>query len=430
MLEFAAAALALAFRAVLQAAEAGLLALGEDETREAGEKSHTSTRARLLLDLKENAEPTAAAVRAASGGLLAFAAVICAVWVGNAFPRFPALSRASQLPLQILAGLLAGAAALVFDLAPRSLAAARPLPWALALAWPTWLVCRALRPPTRLLLFFFDKLLVRRGATARYTPPPPPLEQIEKILSEEARSGGSAPPPEMVHGLFAFAGRQAKEVMVPRTHVVGVPVEASAQQVADLLAEEGHTRMPVYEGDLDHIVGVLHAKDVIPLLANPALIVLHDLLRQPLWVPWNMPVIDLLKEMQHRRSHLALVVDEYGGFAGVVSIEDILSEIVGDLPEEHEAPAPRIKLGPDGSATLPAETRLGEVNEVLAAGLPDDQGFETLGGLLNSMAGAIPQAGDRFYVGGWELTVAQRDDRRVRLVRLVRSQSIPPAPRT
>ena len=113
----------------------------------------------------------------------------------------------------------------------------------------------------------------------------------------------------MVHGLFAFAERTAKEVMVPRTQVIGVPLDASPQQVIDLLAEEGHTRMPVFEGDLDHVKGVLHAKDVIPLLANPSLIVLQDLVRAPLFVPWNMPIRTLLKEMQQKRSHLALVVD-------------------------------------------------------------------------------------------------------------------------
>jgi len=215
--------------------------------------------------------------------------------------------------------------------------------------------------------------------------------------------------------------------MVPRTRVVGVPIEATPQQVIDLLSEEGHTRMPVFDGDLDHVVGVLHTKDVIPLLAHPALVVLQDLLRAPLFVPWNMPVGALLKEMQQRRSHLALVVDEFGGFAGVISIEDIIEEIVGDLPDEHALPEKQLALGPDGSALFPAETRVDELNRALEAALPDGD-FETLAGLLNSCAGAIPQQGDRFFVGGLELTVAQRDARRVKQVRVRRAQSNPPAP--
>jgi CBS domain containing-hemolysin-like protein len=270
-----------------------------------------------------------------------------------------------------------------------------------------------------------DALLLRTGAQARYTPPPPPLEQIERILSEEARSGTSAPPPELVHGLFSFASRTAKEVMVPRTRVIGVPLDAKPEQVIELLAEEGHTRMPAFDGDLDHVKGVLHSKDLIPLLAHPSLVVLQDLLRAPLFVPWNMPMGALLKEMQQKRSHLALVVDEFGGFAGVVSIEDLIEQIVGALPDEHDAPEKRLQLGPDGSAVFSAETRVDELNRALSAALPDGD-FETLAGLLNSCAGAIPQTGDRFFVGGLELTVAQRDARRVKQVSVRRAQSGPP----
>ena len=300
-------------------------------------------------------------------------------------------------------------------------------PKSLALAGPTYFVCVVLRIPVRLLLKLFDALLLRRGATARYTPPPPPLQEIEKILSEEARGGGpGAPSPELVHGLFSFAERTAKEIMVPRTRVIGVPIEASAHQIIDLLAEEGHTRMPVYEGDLDNIKGVLHAKDVIPLVAHPELIVLQDLVRPALFVPWTKPVGELLREMQQKRSLIALVVDEYGGLAGIVTLEDILEEIVGEIRDEHDTDAPAAQFGPDGTALVRAETRVGDLNQSLGAALPDGGDFETLGGLLNATAGAIPQTGDRFFIGGLELTVVQRDDRRARLVRIARPKTAPP----
>ena len=184
--------------------------------------------------------------------------------------------------------------------------------------------------------------------------------------------------------------------------------------------------MPVYEGDLDHIKGVLHAKDVIPLLAHPELIVLQDVVRPALFVPWTKPVGELLREMQLKRSLIALVVDEYGGFSGIVTLEDILEEIVGEIRDEHDKEGPAPQFGPDGTALVRAETRVEEVNHALGAKLPSEGDFETLGGLLNSTAGAIPQAGDRFYIGGLELTVVQRDDRRVRLVRVARSKSSPP----
>jgi CBS domain containing-hemolysin-like protein len=426
MLELLAAGAALAGRALLQAADAALIAVGEDEVR-AVRQEHPR-RASWLLELKRHPEPTAAALRGASSSLLAFAAVACAIVVGDVLFRAGVHSN-SRSTLQLVAGLLAGAVALALDLAPRSLAGANPLRWGLALSGPAFVVCAVLDVPVRLMLRLFDALLVRSGATARYTPPPPPLQEIEKILSEEARGGApGAPSAELVHGLFSFAERTAKEIMVPRTRVVGVPIDATPAQVIDLLAEEGHTRMPVYEGDLDEIKGVLHAKDVIPLLAHPELIVLQDLVRPALFVPWTKPVGDLLREMQVKRSLLALVVDEYGGFSGIVTLEDILEEIVGEIRDEHDSEGPSPQFGPDGTALVRAEIRLGDLNAALSAQLPDGGDFETLGGLLNSAAGAIPQAGDRFFIGGLELTVAQRDDRRVRLVRIARPKSIPPTP--
>jgi len=428
MLELLAAGGALAGRALLQAADAAVLAVGEDEVR--AQKLEHPQRAAWLLSLKQHPEPTATALRGASSSLLAFAAVACAIVVGDVLFRAGVHSN-SRSTLQLLAGLLAGAVALTLDLAPRSLAAANPLAWGLALAGPAYFVCVSLRGPVRLMLKLFDSLLLRQGATARYTPPPPPLEEIEKILSDEARGGApGAPSPELVHGLFSFADRTAKEIMVPRTRVVGVPIDATPAQVIDLLAEEGHTRLPVFDGDLDRIRGVLHAKDVIPLLAHPELIVMQDLLRPALFVPWTKPVGELMREMQLKRSLLALVVDEYGGFEGIVTLEDILEEIVGEIRDEHDQEGPTPAFGPDGTALVRAEIRVDELNRALSSQLPDSTGdFETLGGLLNSAAGAIPQAGDKFYIGGLELTVVQRDDRRVRTVRISRPKTAPPPPR-
>ena len=426
MLELLAASAALAGRALLQAADAALLAVGEDEVR--AHAAQHPRQARRLLELKRNPEPTAASLRAASSSLLAFAAVGCAIVVGDVLVRagWPETSRGS---LQLVAGVLAGIVALLLDLAPRSLAAVNPVAWGLSLSGLAWVVCRILGRPVRVLLRLFDGLLLRRGATARYTPPPPPLQELEKLLSEEAKSRGtSAPAPELVHGLFSFAERTAKEIMVPRTRVVGVPLGADAQEVIDLLAEEGHTRMPVFEGDLDHIRGVLHAKDVIPLLAHPELIVLQDLVRPAVFVPWNKPVGDLLREMQQKRSLIALIVDEYGGFSGIVTLEDILEEIIGEIRDEHDAEIAVPQLGPDGTMVLRAETRLEDLNRSLGATLPDGDDFETVSGMLNSAAGAIPQAGDCFFIGGLEFTVLQRDDRRVRTVRVGRPAKSVPAP--
>lgn len=423
MFGLAAAVAALVGRALLQAADAALLAVGEDEVRAAADAPSARPSARWLLRMKQEPEPTAAALRAMSSGLLAFAAVACALAAGSALTR-AGITWAPRGFIQVAAGLFAGAAALVLDLLPRSLAAAEPLAWGLSLAPLAKVVVFFLGGPSRLLLKAADRLLLRRGAQARYTPPPPPLQEIEKILSGEARSGGPAPSAELVHGLFSFAERTAKEVMVPRTQVVGVPITAKPHEVIALLAEEGHTRMPIFEGSLDHIKGVLHTKDVIPLLANPELIVIQDLLRPALFIPWNKPVGALLEEMQQKRSHIAMVVDEFGGLEGIVTLEDMLAVIVGELSEDQRHAATQILPGADGSALVPGETRLPELSRAFKVELPENGDYETVAGLLNAAAGAIPQTGDCFFVAGLELTIVQRDERRVRMVRVNRPKAI------
>src|SRR3954464_6231463 len=191
MLELLAAGGALAGRALLQAADAAILAIGEDELRAASDEH--PRRAGWLLELKRHPEPTAAALRGSSSSLLAFAAVACAIVVGDVLFRAGVHSN-SRSTLQLVPGLLAGVVALALDLAPRSLAAANPLRWGLALSGPAYAVCRLLTVPVRIMLRLFDAVLVRQGATARYTPPPPPLQEIEKILSDEARGGAPGAP--------------------------------------------------------------------------------------------------------------------------------------------------------------------------------------------------------------------------------------------
>src|SRR5207245_1962639 len=200
MIELVAAGAALASRALLQAADTALLAVSEDELRAA---QGTPRRARWVLELKRDPEPTAATLRAAASALLAFAAVACAIWVNGVLAR-AGIARASmsRATLQLVAGLVAGVLALLLDLAPRSLAAANPLRWSLALAGPTYLVFAIFNPTMTYMMRLFDALLLRQGATARYTSPPPPLDEIEKILSGESRGGEQrAPSAELVNGL-------------------------------------------------------------------------------------------------------------------------------------------------------------------------------------------------------------------------------------
>jgi len=210
-------------------------------------------------------------------------------------------------------------------------------------------------------------------------------------------------------------------VMVPRTEVLAVDISTPVPEIVRLLAEEGHSRVPVYQDHLDQIAGILHARDLVPLLAHPDLILLRDLLRPAHFVPWSKPVEQLLREMQRKKLHMALVVDEYGGVMGLCTIEDVLEQIVGEIRDEFEEEEGKaVEHHPDGSFTVQGATTLTDFNRAAAADLPLDTGVETVAGFLNAIAGAIPAKGDRFFWRGWVFTVADADPRKVTRVRAAR----------
>ena len=210
--------------------------------------------------------------------------------------------------------------------------------------------------------------------------------------------------------------------------MVAVELSAAPSEILTLLAEESHSRIPVYKGDIDHIVGVLHTRDLIPLLQHPELIVLRDVIRPAVFVPWIKPVGDLLREMQRRRIHMAMVTDEHGGFMGVVTLEDILREIVGDIADEFEKPEALVEKQPDGSYLVDAMLEVEEFAEAFGVPLPEGE-YETLGGYLSSLAGSIPEVGDRFTYDGWQFTVASKQGPRLGRVRMTRLKP-PPARET
>ena len=262
------------------------------------------------------------------------------------------------------------------------------------------------------------------GRTGTFAMPPPPLEEVERALSEYARAEGTPSAQstsELIEAVFRFRDRVARDLMVPRTEVVAIDVDTPVPDILRLLAEEGHSRLPVYRESLDHVVGTLHARDLVPLLEHPQLIVLRDLVRPPSFVPWSKPVDQLLREMQHQHIHMAVVVDEYGGVMGICTLEDVLEEIVGDIGDEFERDeAKRVEAHADGTYTVRADTPVADFNRLAGGALPEDAGYETVGGFLNVLAGAIPVSGDRFFHRGWLFTVSEANPRRVVKVRAAR----------
>jgi CBS domain containing-hemolysin-like protein len=230
----------------------------------------------------------------------------------------------------------------------------------------------------------------------------------------------------MISAVIELGERRVHEVMVPRTDMTALPVTSTIDDAIDAFIREGHSRIPVYKKSVDEIVGVLYAKDLLPFLkAGGPKPDLRKLLRAPLFVPESMSIDDLLHKLQGRKVHLAIVLDEYGGTAGMVTIEDLLEEIVGDIQDEYDVEEPLTVRISDDEARIDGRASvddLAELFDVDLGSLEDADEYDTVGGLIYHRIGGVPRPGDKVRVEehGLTLTVETTDGHRVGKVLAVR----------
>ena len=220
---------------------------------------------------------------------------------------------------------------------------------------------------------------------------------------------------EMIKGVFEVGDMVAKEVMIPRVDMVCIEVNESIDEALKLIRETGFSRIPVYEGNRDNIVGILYAKDIIRHLNKK--IKIKDIMRPPFFIPETKSLRELLREMQKLKLHMAIVVDEYGGTAGLVTLEDIIEEIVGEIMDEVDEEEELIRRIDENTWLVNARARIEEVNEILNLEIPEDE-FETIGGFVFNKLGKIPKIGDYIEIDGVKITVEKMKDKRIRKVRI------------
>jgi CBS domain containing-hemolysin-like protein len=258
-------------------------------------------------------------------------------------------------------------------------------------------------------------------------------EQIEDVIDEAEEEGqerrgssvvGDLSPIErkMLRNLLHFGEQTVDDVAVPRADIIAIPESASFTEIVASFAEAGHSRLPVYRENLDEVIGMIHVKDVFAVLAEgrtpPPLL---DLIRQPLYVPQSMGVLDLLAEMRAKRTHLAIVIDEYSGTEGLLTIEDLVEEIVGEIEDEHDdEPTALFVPGEGGCWEADARAELDDVGEAIDPRLAEvEEDVDTLGGLAAVLAGHVPEVGEILqHPSGWRIEITEADERRVHRLRL------------
>jgi CBS domain containing-hemolysin-like protein len=288
-------------------------------------------------------------------------------------------------------------------------------------------VCQAIRvafSPIQRVLGVLDRLVGRMaGASEEGHAASHIEEEIRSVLSEGEREGViQEDQKDMIESVLGFRKTDASQVMTPRTDIVSIDVGASTEEARALVARSNHSRIPVTRGNIDTVVGILYAKDLLNRACGVGAddqLHVKDVMRLPLFVPETKKLHELLRGFQGDKVHMAIVLDEYGGTSGLVTIEDVVEEIVGEIVDEYEQEPPKtIRNIGERSFEVEARVRIGELNGELGLALPEGEDYETIGGYVLAQLGCIPKAGETLQQGDFRITVLEADERRIARVRL------------
>ncbi len=316
------------------------------------------------------------------------------------------------------------------------------LPWALSRVvgeailfcfWPILsLLARILQPALSLANRFdtvFHRIAGRQDPDAE--DPGSLTEELQSVLDEGEREGLlESRAGRMIERIMELREEDVGAVMTPRTEMVSIHRDVPLDDARKALLDAGHSRVPVIGESADDIVGILYAKDLLQYLptASDSLVSLTDIVREPLYIPETTSIDQLLERMKRERFHLAIVLDEYGGVAGLVTMEDILEEIVGEIADEHDpAEAAAVRRIDELTAEVDARVHLDDLNEEFGLELPEDEDFDTIGGFVFSELGYIPKPGETFTWQQLRLTVLDADKRKINQLRLEIDPTLAPS---
>ncbi len=355
--------------------------------------------------------------------------LLATILVGNNIVNISATVLATSLAINLFGstglGIATGAMTfliLVFgEITPKGFAAKNAERIALIVARPMYLLVNLLFPLVRFLTMLTNFMIKAIGGEPKEVSPFITEEEI-KMLVEMGEEEGviEREEKEMINSVFEFGDKNAREVMIPRISMDAIDVNSTLEEALKAALKTRHSRLPVYEGSMDNIVGMLHSKDLLHYIRERRYeSTVREILRPVHYVPENKRLDDLLKEFQKTKTHMAIVVDEYGGTAGLVTLEDILEEIVGEILDEYDAVETNIQVLDERTALVEAKTSVGEVNEALSINLPEDE-FDTLGGLVFNRFGKVPAPGDKVEIDGITLLVEKMRGRQIAKVKIVK----------
>ncbi|MDD5459176.1 MAG: hemolysin family protein [Phycisphaerae bacterium] len=294
----------------------------------------------------------------------------------------------------------------------------------LSRSWRLLVIFAAIVAPILYVLSLYDAIIRRLAGVVEVTPEEKHEEKQEEFLTnlEHQRLEGvvDAEEQQMIENVLDFSETTAGEIMTPRTDVIAVEVGTDLNSVLTTVNVAGHSRVPVYEETIDNIIGFVYAKDLLAEIGkDPAEFKLKDKMREAYFVPETKPLRALLREFQNQKLHIAVVLDEYGGTAGIITIEDILEELVGEIADEYEeAEAEQIKRIDENTVEADARVYIDDINDQLELDLPEEEDYETLAGFVFSHLGYIPKAGETFEYKNIKFTILAAEPRRIDRIKI------------
>jgi CBS domain containing-hemolysin-like protein len=242
-------------------------------------------------------------------------------------------------------------------------------------------------------------------------------DELKQVIDASSLSGTiDKTEHELIKSVLEFSDITAKEIMVPRLDIVALDISMPRDVLVRKVIEEGYSRLPVYKGTIDHIIGVIYSKDLLSLLEHRSLIILQDIIRPARFIPESKKISLLLREFQQNKVHIGIVVDEYGGTEGIVTMEDIVEEIVGDILDEYDEMRKTVEQASDGSVILDAALSIADFNVQFREKLPEAPDYETLAGYLQKITGKLPDSGEEIKTENFVFKILTKTARRIRQV--------------
>jgi len=245
-------------------------------------------------------------------------------------------------------------------------------------------------------------------------------EDLKEVLEEGSKSGAlDETEHELIKSIFEFSETTAKEIMVPRPDIVALEVGMSREALLSKVIEEGYSRLPLFSGSIDNIIGIIYSKDLLSLMEHEDLIILNDIVRPAYFVPESKRISELLRDFQSKKIHLAIVLDEFGGTEGIVTMEDIIEEIVGEIHDEYDEVKKSIEQASDGIALVDANLSIHDFNQQFGASIPETGDYETLAGFLQKLIGRFPEVNEEIQHEGFTFAIVSKSARRIRQVKVI-----------